>query len=102
MAFKAIAERMVDRNCSKGSGLYLNIIGATPLDFSLNGSAASIEKLLIANGFKVVSTWAMGSTLDEIKKSGKASVNLVISYSGLAAAKELQEMFGTPYVVGVP
>ncbi|PJI10438.1 MULTISPECIES: nitrogenase component 1 [Clostridium] len=102
MAFKAVAERMVDRNISKDSKLSLNIIGATPLDFSVNGSVDSIKKLLIDNGLNIVSTWAMGSTLDEIKKSGQASVNLVISYSGLAAAEELKKMFGTPYVVGVP
>jgi hypothetical protein len=44
----------------------------------------------------------MGSTLDEIQEAGRAKVNLVVSYSGLAAAKELQKIFGTPYVVGTP
>ena len=102
MAFKEIAERMVDRNIKKCKRLSLNIIGATPLDFSVNGSIDSIKKLLKESGFDIISTWAMGSSLDEIKKSGQSSVNLVISYSGLAAAEELQKIFGTPYVVGVP
>lgn len=102
MAFKALANRMVDRNVRKDSGQGVNIIGATPLDFSVNGSVDSIKKLLTASGFKTTSTWAMGSTLDEIKRAGQASVNLVVSYSGLAAAEELQKIFGTPYVVGTP
>lgn len=102
MAFKTLADRIVDKNVPKDSQLSLNIIGATPLDFSINGSVDSIKKMLIHNGFNVISTWAMGSNLEEIKKSGQASVNLVVSYSGLEAAKELQKIFGTPYVVGIP
>lgn len=102
MSFKALAKRMVDRNVKKDSGYAVNIIGTTPLDFSVNSSVGSIKKLLKDNGFQVISTWAMGSTLDEIRKAGRASVNLVVSYCGLAAAEELKKMFGTPYVVGTP
>lgn len=102
MAFNALAKRMVDKNVTKDSGRAVNIIGATPLDFSINGSVNSMKKLLMDNGFHVISTWAMGSTLDEIREAGRAAVNLVISYSGLAAARELQKTFGTPYVVGTP
>lgn len=102
MVFKTLVDRIVDKNFTKDSQLSLNIIGATPLDFSVNGSVESIKKLLVHNGFNVISTWAMGSSLDEIKKSGRASVNLVISYSGLEAARELQKIFGTPYVLGIP
>jgi nitrogenase molybdenum-cofactor synthesis protein NifE len=101
-AFAAIANRMVDRNVKCDSGCSVNIIGATPLDFSVNGSVDSIKKLLMDNGFNIVSTWAMGSTLDDIMNSGKAHVNLVISSSGISAAIELQKIFGTPYVVGTP
>lgn len=102
MAFEVLADRMIYRNIKKDREQSVNIIGATPLDFSVNGSVDSIKKLLKENGFSIVSTWAMGSTLEEIRKAGEASVNLVISFSGLAAAKKLQKIFGTPYVVGVP
>jgi hypothetical protein len=37
-----------------------------------------------------------------MKQAGAAEVNLVVSSTGLLAAKELQKKFGTPYVVGVP
>ena len=67
MAFNALAKRMVDKNVTKDSG-QVNIIGATPLDFSINGSVNSMKKLLMDNGFHVIATWAMGDTLDEIRK----------------------------------
>lgn len=80
----------------------VNVLGATPLDYSVNGSADSIRRRLTEAGFEVLSTWAMGSTLDQMKQAGAAEVNLVVSSTGLLAAKELQKKFGTPYVVGVP
>lgn len=80
----------------------VNVIGLTPLDFAVNGSDVSIREFLEGCGCTVISSWAMGSTLAEIEQAAAADVNLVVSYSGLAAAKELQRRFGTPYVVGVP
>ncbi len=40
--------------------------------------------------------------MEEMSQAGKASVNLVVSSTGLGAAKALYELFGTPYVVGTP
>lgn len=102
-AFEALAKRFV---CEKSDGTdgkkRVNIIGATPLDFSVNKSVEAMKELLESDGFEVVSTWAMGSTLEDIKKSSIADVNLVVSYSGMGAAKYLCEKFGIPYVVGTP
>lgn len=80
----------------------VNILGATPLDLSLNGSVESIRKWLDGCGFKTVSCLAMGSSLDEIKNAASAEVDLVVSYSGLAAAEYMQREYGIPYVCGVP
>lgn len=104
MAYEALASRMVNRNIKRDSkqAISVNILGTTPLDFSVNGSVESIKELLTTNGFNVISSWAMGSTLEEIKESGRANVNLVVSYSGIPAAKMLYEIFGTSYVVGTP
>ena len=102
MALEAIVRRFVERNISKTEFPSANILGLTPLDFTVNGSDEAIAKFLEDNGFSVVSRWAMGSTLEEMAKAGSAHVNLVVSASGLGAAKALQELFGTPYVVGVP
>ena len=80
----------------------INILGATPLDFSTNGQEESIRSLLVSNGFEIVSVMAMGSSLEEIADAGRACVNLVVSSSGLAAAEYLKERFGTPWAAGVP
>lgn len=80
----------------------VNILGATPLDFSLNGSVQSIEKWIEKNGMKTGCCLAMGCTLDDIRQMANADVNLVVSYGGLAAARYLERQFGIPYVVGVP
>lgn len=98
-AFAAIAERMTDGNAHKREKT-VNILGATPMDFSINGTVESMEEILRKNGFEVIGTWAMGSSLDDLHRAGEASVNLVVSGSGMKAAKILKQKFGTPYVVG--
>lgn len=102
MALEAIAKRFVSRDAFPGLKPAVNILGLTPLDFSLNGTDKSIKRVLEDAGFEVISSWAMGSSLNEMRNAGDASVNLVVSNTGLGAAKALKEMFGTPYVVGVP
>ena len=102
MALEALADNCVDRTSIKTSDKTANILGLTPLDFSVNGSDSAITKFLKDAGYRVVSKWAMGSSLEEIAQAGSAHVNLVVSSTGLAAAKKLQKLFGTPYVVGIP
>ena len=102
MAFEAIARRFVDKEAAKTLDPTVNILGLTPLDFTVNGTDSSIVRFLENAGYRVLSRWAMGSTLEEISLAGGAHVNLVVSATGLSVAKALQEMFGTPYVIGVP
>ena len=118
-AFEALAKRFLKRNDKesrgeqkesidkesrevKNTGIKVNILGATPLDFSINKSVEALVDLLKENDFEVISTWAMGSTLDDIKNAGDAHVNLVVSYSGMGAAKYMYENLNIPYVVGTP
>ncbi|MEA4823724.1 MAG: nitrogenase component 1 [Clostridiaceae bacterium] len=102
-ALDAITRRFVDPSARPTPGAKrVNLLGATPLDFSINGSVEAIRVLLTSHGWEVVSTWAMGDTLDKLARAGEANVNLVVSYSGIPAARRLRQMFGTPYVTGVP
>ena len=103
-AFEALSKRFLNRNDkeSRAEKSRVNILGATPLDFSINNSIKSTVDLLKENDFDVISTWAMGSTLEDIKDAGNADVNLVISYSGMGAAKYMYEKFNIPYIVGTP
>ena len=102
MALEAIARRFVDQTETKTEYPSANILGLTPLDFTVNGSDDAIAQFLEDAGFSVISRWAMGSSLEDMAEAGGAHVNLVVSASGLGAAKVLQEQFGTPYVVGIP
>ena len=86
----------------QNSRIKVNILGVTPLDFSINKSVEAMVDLLKENNFEVISTWAMGSSLEYIKNAGDADVNLVVSYSGIGAAKYMYENLNIPYVVGTP
>jgi len=94
-------ERFCRRDAVKKPG-HMNILGATPLDFSVVGIVESMKRVLERAGWKVISTWAMGSTPEEMVSAGEAEVNLVVSGAGLPAARMLQRLFGTPFVVGTP
>ena len=93
---------VLDSCCMRPNGIRVNVLGLTPLDFSVNGTDDSIVQWLEREGFEVVSKWAMGSSLDEIRRSAEADVNLVVSAAGYGAAKVLYERFGMPYAIGFP
>ncbi|MBQ9005648.1 MAG: hypothetical protein IJ092_04660 [Atopobiaceae bacterium] len=80
----------------------VNILGVTPLDYHQTEASGELKRFCDEQGLTVTSCWAMGSTLDDLARAAEASVNLVVSAAGLAAAKVLRERFGTPYVVGTP
>lgn len=102
MALEAYARRFVHQDVEKTTNPSVNILGVTPLDFSVNGADTSLAEYLEKAGYEVVSKWAMGSTPTELANAGRAKVNLVVSAIGLGVAKAFQELFGTPYVVGLP
>ena len=94
-----VSEQMEDRN---GSERTVNLLGATPLDFGPISKVEELKKNLEQYGWKTISTWAMGDSLEDLAQAGKAEMNLVISSVGLRAAKMLKEKYGTPYVIGTP
>jgi len=80
----------------------INILGATPLDFTMNGMLQTMKQALKERGWQINSTVAMDTDFEEICTVAKASVNLVVSYVGMPLAKALQKRFGTPFVVATP
>ena len=85
-----------------GNEKSVNIIGLTPLDFSINGSDKAIKTYYEAKGYKVISTWAMGSSMEEILEAPKAGLNIVVSEAGIKAAVRMKEELGIPFKVGIP
>ena len=100
MAFEAFASRMT--RPMEVVPHSVNVLGLTPLDFAVCGYDRELVSRLQADGFTVLSTWSMGCSLEDIGRSAAAEVNLVVSWCGLAAAKKLKAMYGTPYVIGAP
>lgn len=77
----------------------IGIIGATPQDVS---DLRFTEKIKVALYKEKIICYGMGDGLDAVKMASAAEKNLVVSPSGLAAARYLQEKFGTPYEVEYP
>jgi nitrogenase molybdenum-cofactor synthesis protein NifE len=114
-AFAAVAERFCRKRNenprtpeASGSGnesrkkFSVNLIGVTPLDFSIVGNAEAMRTFLAENGMSVQSCWAMGDTLETLSSAGDADLSIVVSTSGIAAAEVLKKRFGIPYVTGIP
>lgn len=112
-AFAAIADRFCPAPAAPSAAapaapsasaapIKVNLLGVTPLDFSVVGNVEALHQFLADRGFEEVSCWAMGNTLEDLMRAGEADVNLVVSSSALDAAKILEQKYGTPYVAGVP
>ena len=107
IALEEIAKRFTEKTQNllekeNKFGRSVNLLGVTPLDFGPQKNVEVLKENLRKYGWNILSTWAMGDTLETLQMAGKADVNLVVSAVGLRAAKVLQEKFGTPYVIGTP
>lgn len=101
-AFEMLARNFCEKTGRKKSKPVVNILGATPLDLSRQEIVDSVREWLSENGFENGCCMAMGSTLEDFAQAGDADCNLVVSSSGLEAARVLRERFGTPFVTGLP
>lgn len=106
IAFKMIAENFCTKemgnNQTKIEKIKVNLIGVTPLDFSITGNLDSLKKIFTDFGFTINSCMAIGDSLDKISKAGDADANIVLSSAGISAAIALNDKFGTSYVIGLP
>lgn len=103
LALAEIARHFTDQTIRwQGDKHTINLLGVTPLDFGPIENVKKMIELIENNEWHVLSTWAMGDTLETLSKAGSAAVNLVVSSVGLKAAEVLYERFGTPYVIGTP
>ena len=78
----------------------INILGLTPLDYDAPGILESLGAKL--SDYEILSQWACGSSLEELKRADEADLNLVVSETGLKTAQWMQEHLGVPYVLGCP
>lgn len=90
-----------DAAAAEPAGKIIGVLGANPLELGSEKNVQKIETYLKENGADQV--WFYGlHDLNYIRNASLAAENLVVSPSGLAAAKYLKETFGTPYRICNP
>ncbi|MCH3907884.1 MAG: hypothetical protein LKE39_00350 [Sphaerochaeta sp.] len=80
----------------------VGILGASPLDCSCLTIGETWKRHFRKEGIPTVVCYGMDDGLDAVKQASAIQRNLVVSPSGLPAARYLRETFGTPYDVGFP
>lgn len=80
----------------------VNLLGVTPLDFSINGNVDAMRKVFEDAGIPVNCCTAMGESFDSLRHIFRASVNAVVSSCGRRLARYMEQTAGIPYVEGTP
>jgi Nitrogenase molybdenum-iron protein, alpha and beta chains len=80
----------------------INILGMTPLDYTHTDNGETLRQMLCDGGFRVLGSFFMGTTLQQVRDVGKAAINIAVSAGGLALAKYLHQRFQTPYIATTP
>ena len=80
----------------------VNLLGVTPLDFSINGNVDAMRKVFEDAGIPVNCCAAMGESFDSLRHIFCASVNVVVSSCGRRLARYMEQTAGIPYVEGTP
>jgi len=75
----------------------IGVLGCNPLDLSDLTAAKMIRKYYENEGYEAVLTFGMDSEFLDLEKVTEVSKNVVVSNSGLQAAKLIHEKAGIPY-----
>ena len=87
---------------SDSPSISVNLLGVTPLDFSIVGNVEALKEYFKERGIEVNCCMTMGCTLSEMAEAYKADVNVVCSSLALDGARILNDKYGTPAVLGLP
>lgn len=80
----------------------VGILGATPLDFPLDAPWENLRQQLLAEDWRQVDIYGVDEGIESFRRAGGNSRNLVVSTSGLTAARYLERSFGTPFDIFYP
>ena len=100
-AYLALVTSFAEKDTTPEQGR-IGVLGSTPMDVSDPSAGGLLAARLGERGWRHVTCFGMGATLEDVRTAGAAERNLVVAPSGLAAAKWLQKRFGTPYDIGFP
>lgn len=100
--YKLLVRNLPKKDVAQEAGVY-NIIGASAWRYRMASDIWEVKSLLDeALGLSCNACLCYDTSVEELENMGLAQVNIVLGNEGLAAAKYLQEKFGTPYVYAVP
>ncbi|WP_434509596.1 nitrogenase component 1 [Desulfitobacterium sp. AusDCA] len=99
LVLKALVKNYVAKSKQKKSKT-VNVLGIVPAqDAFWQGNLREVKRLLKRLGLTVNTLFGEGETLEDIKKSGQASLNIVVSdIYGLEAAREYEERHEIPFI----
>ena len=95
-------EGAADPGACGNESFSVNLLGVTPLDFSINGNVDAMRKVFEDAGIPVNCCAAMGESFDSLRHIFRASVNVVVSSCGRRLARYMEQTAGIPYVEGTP
>ena len=95
--YKLLVRNLPQKDAAQEAGVY-NIIGASAWRYRMASDIWEVKRLLD----EALACLCCDTSVEELEDMGLAQVNIVLGNEGLAAAKYLQEKFGTPYVYAVP
>ena len=100
--YKLLVRNLPKKDVAQEAGVY-NIIGASMWRYRMESDIWEVKSLLDeALGLRCNACLCCDTSVEELEDMGLAQVNIVLGNEGLAAAKYMQEKFGTPYVYAVP
>jgi len=99
IVLKTLFRDFVEKKAVKDSRL-VNLWGVVPIqDVFWKGNIALIKDLLNKLGYRVNTFFGDGETLDNLRNSAAASLNIVVSDTfGVEAAQVFEEVHGVPYI----
>lgn len=80
----------------------IGVLGMNPLDMSDLQAGEKMREVLQERGYLQVDCYGMGAGLDQVREAASVEKNLVVSPSGLMAAKYMQRNYGIPYEIENP
>jgi hypothetical protein len=100
-AYLAIAKKLLKGDPSQNKRS-VNILGASAQDGFDHAALDALETLIADAGLERRAVWGSRSSQEELKDSGGAGVNWVITAAALPLARYFEERFGIPFVAGLP
>jgi len=80
----------------------INIVGATPLDFSVGKNVQTLRECFEEAGYIVNCCMAMDDSFENMRHAYNADVNVVVSSAGRKPAALMKKKTGIPFVEGLP